>query len=67
MHFEVGNLGFTIKKIQDAVSRMDEEHRKSFSSILCEAEECVTKRANEVKSLGDVQEEEDGCHQNTSA
>ncbi|XP_027095830.1 uncharacterized protein [Coffea arabica] len=67
LHFEVCNLGFTMKKIQDAVSGMDEENRKSFSSILCEAEECVTNESNEVQGLGDVQEEEDGCHQNTSA
>ncbi|XP_027154195.1 CDK5 regulatory subunit-associated protein 2 [Coffea eugenioides] len=67
LHFEVRNLGFTMKKIQDAVSGMDEENRKSFSSILYEAEECVTNESNEVKGLGDVQEEEDGCHQNTSA
>ncbi|XP_022881818.1 rho-associated protein kinase 1 isoform X4 [Olea europaea var. sylvestris] len=46
LHLEVGSLSFIIKKIQDAVTHMNEKDRKAFSSFLEGQVECVTIEEN---------------------
>ncbi|KAL3501295.1 hypothetical protein ACH5RR_035744 [Cinchona calisaya] len=66
LHREVGILGFVMKKIQDAVSRMDEQDKKAFSSMLDEPGECITIEGNGVNSFRHVQANEDISHHDTS-
>ncbi|CAN4124343.1 unnamed protein product [Withania somnifera] len=51
LHSEVGSLGIVMKKIQDAVNRMNEEDKKTFTSLVEHQEECLSVRQNEKLSL----------------
>ncbi|KAK4376762.1 hypothetical protein RND71_003058 [Anisodus tanguticus] len=48
---EVGSLGIAIKKIQNAVTRMSEEDRKTFTSLVKGQEECQLIRQSENLSV----------------
>ncbi|KAI5679116.1 hypothetical protein M9H77_10066 [Catharanthus roseus] len=62
LHSELAHLGFVMGKIQEAVSNMDEESRRTFSSVLEGEEECATIKENEDNSFRDAQRNEDDCH-----
>nr|XP_018622478.1 cingulin isoform X5 [Nicotiana tomentosiformis] len=47
LHSEIGSLGIVIKKIQDAVTRMSEEDRRTFTSLMEGQEECLSIRQSE--------------------
>ncbi|PHT34069.1 hypothetical protein CQW23_25869 [Capsicum baccatum] len=51
---EVGNLGIVMKKIQDAVSGMSEEDRKTFTSLVEGQEECLSVSQSEKLRMPDI-------------
>ncbi|KAM3304060.1 hypothetical protein P3S67_015092 [Capsicum chacoense] len=51
---EVGNLGIVMKKIQDAVSGMSEEDRKTFTSLVEGQEECLSVSQSEKLRTPDI-------------
>nr|XP_016477952.1 PREDICTED: uncharacterized protein LOC107799361 isoform X3 [Nicotiana tabacum] len=54
LYCEVGSLGIFIKRIQDAVTRMGEEDRKTFTSLMEGQEECLSIRQNENLRIPDI-------------
>ncbi|XP_019246907.1 PREDICTED: cingulin isoform X4 [Nicotiana attenuata] len=54
LHCEVGSLGIFIKRIQDAVTRMGEEDRKTFTSLMEGQEECLSIRQSENLRIPDI-------------
>ncbi|KAM3358849.1 cingulin [Capsicum galapagoense] len=51
---EVGNLGIVMKKIQDAVSGMSEEDRKTFTSLVEGQKECLSVSQSEKLRTPDI-------------
>ncbi|XP_059316660.1 uncharacterized protein LOC132067445 isoform X1 [Lycium ferocissimum] len=51
---EVGSLGIVIKKIQDAVTRMSEEDRETFTSVVEGQDECQSIRQSENLRMPDI-------------
>nr|GMC88099.1 cingulin isoform X5 [Ipomoea batatas] len=63
LHFEVASLGVVMKKIQDALSRMNEEDRKTFTIVLeCQEEYVASEKGEALRAEDEVQNGEVNLH-----
>nr|GME21526.1 cingulin isoform X2 [Ipomoea batatas] len=64
LHFEVASLGVVMKKIQDALSRMNEEDRKTFTIVLeCQEEYVASEKGEALRAEDEVQNGEENLHE----
>ncbi|GLT40025.1 hypothetical protein SLA2020_141850 [Shorea laevis] len=54
LHFQARNLAAILQKIQNAVTRMDKEDRRVFSSVLAHHDECDKIEATKDKRIQDM-------------
>ncbi|XP_019158034.1 PREDICTED: myosin-16 [Ipomoea nil] len=63
LHFEVASLGVVMKKIQDALSRMNEEDRKTLTIVLeCQEEYVASEKGEALRAEDEVQNGEENLH-----